>query len=548
MRWLLYIKIVCGNKKNLVLTHSNFYIFVFLVLKGDVVEMNETDKGKNNNDSNILENSMLNIDNPNYLKGKDFINRASIINNRPTRTSTVYELEGNPKNSKEVLKFIKTNKDSLGLHSISIVKEKNAEEGVEEDNKINNKDKNEENKNLKILIETYGEDADEFENKFNENKKNNNLNDLELKKVRELYAVDLGKDEKNAEVELTDYEQKVIKRLNSKKFWILKTMSKEAQVGFIDKLIKLANDKYNKQREKLFDRHSTSEYRYFLNLIFNSGCLTFDALVNLANFVSTREISPKNFTSTYEEVESCWNNYFADLGYRDMSGKRDRLRVMIGPEFQARLIAHYIKLFTYLKQQNGLNEEQRKKQYQDAIQIAKSEYSKTSREFWSSFLLYVVGASFLVTLAGLVVTALLSLSGFAALAPCVVLLVATLIGTGLKFRTDYKIWPWDWVYWWKDAKGNCLKVLQSDYMKSVLINGKTDKLDKEIRQTQTKEEIEMIENKNRERPNNNTSEIIMLKSMKMAEENIPAGGNEQPDSNAKSNIKNNPGDSVITKP
>ena len=173
MRWLLYIKIVCGNKKNLVLTHSNFYIFVFLVLKGDVVEMNETDKGKNNNDSNILENSMLNIDNPNYLKGKDFINRASIINNRPTRTSTVYELEGNPKNSKEVLKFIKTNKDSLGLHSISIVKEKNAEEGVEEDNKINNKDKNEENKNLKILIETCGKDANEFENKFNEWKKKN---------------------------------------------------------------------------------------------------------------------------------------------------------------------------------------------------------------------------------------------------------------------------------------------------------------------------------------------------------------------------------------
>ena len=168
MRWLLYIKIVCGNKKNLVFTNSDFYIFVFLVLKGDVVEMNENDKD--------LLSEEPNIDNPNYSKGKDFIDRASTINNRPTRTSTVYKLEVDPEKSKEVLKFIKTNKDSLGLHSISIVKENNGEEEDAEDNKINNKDENEENKNLKILIETYGEGADEFEKKFNENKKKNNLN------------------------------------------------------------------------------------------------------------------------------------------------------------------------------------------------------------------------------------------------------------------------------------------------------------------------------------------------------------------------------------
>lgn len=471
---------------------------MFFVLKGDVVEMKE------NNSRKILQ--INNINEENDPKDKDLIARISSAMDRETRMSTIFELSFNPEQEEVVTQFLRSNAGKLKIQSIRQINQLNNKENEDEEKDANNmkniidtnenKEKTnqdlmnvyEQNKCSKILIIVDQDDINGFKQNFSEQ-----MDNVDFKEVAEFNAIDLDRDKQVAELKLTSYERKLIKRLNSKKFWILKTMSKEEQVEFIDELIKLADDNYNKKREKLLERHSLPEYRYFLNLIFNSGCLTFDALSKLADFVSKCEISHESFTSVYEEGKTTWDNVLQDLGYRDISGKRDRLRVMIGPEFQAKIIAYHIKLFDYLRNNKKYDEKQLKKYYRTAIQIAKDEYSKASREFWSSFLLYVVGLSFLITLAGAIVTALVGLSGFAALAPCAVLLVTTLIKAGSKFHTDYKIWPWDWVYWWKDAKANCLKVLQSDYMQEVLIDGNTETLNKEIRNKEVKVKVKVKE-------------------------------------------------------
>ena len=515
MRWLLYIKIVCGNKKNLVLTHSDFYIFVFLVLKGDVVEMNENNKDPLSEEPNI--------DNPNYWKNenKALLGRVSDVFDRQTdrqtryssiKTSTVYKLKCGSQDVKQVSGLLAKCKDSR-ISRISVAnenKENHVDNTINKDEEKSNENEEEKedekekknpnngngNKNLVLLIEVDQEDAETFRSNFDQKKKEiKGLSDLNLEKDQELCTVDLGKDENDAKVELTPEDEKLIERIHAKKWHLLRTLTHDQQCNFINKLIELADDKYKKQREALLERHNLPEYRYWLNLIFNSGHLTFDALVKLADVVSKRQITENNFTSVLEICKSFWVNPFADLADRDISGKRDRLRVMITPEGQAIMVACHIKLFQYLINTKRYNGNQLAAVYDVAIQTLKDEYSKNNREFWFDFLFYVVGFSFLMTLAGAIVTALLGLSGFAALAPCAVLLVTTLLKTGATFHKDYGIFPWDWIYWWKDAKANCLKVLQSDYMKDVLIKGQTSELDKEIRQEERKIAV-AVEEKN----------------------------------------------------
>ena len=503
MRWLLYIKIVCGNKKNLVLTHGNFYIFVFLVLKGDVVAMEEKndiniEKAVQSNSGNILENRS-NIDDSNW-KGKDVIARVSNINNRPTRTSTVYELEVDPENSEKVLNFITTSKDSLGLHTISIVKENEKE--IEENENINNENKNnenniliqEKNKNLKILIEIYGEDAGKFKKKFDELKKENKLDSLELNKVQELYAVDLGKDKNDAQIKLTKHEENIIGKICGKKYWILKTLTKEEQVDFIGKLIQLADNKYKDQRKELLGNDNSAEYVHYLTLIFNSGYLTYDALTELNNYLHPKKIN-QNIGNLHDEIKAIWDNVFNELIYRDISGKRDRFKVMIDPLFQAKIIGYHIKLAEHLRSKQLLDDPENKEAfYNYIIQVAEREHSKTSKEFWSNFFLHVLAKSFVITFVGLIISALLSLSGLGILAVCAVLLVNSFMSAAFKFHADYKIFPWDWSYWWQNAKGNCLAQLKSLKMKKILLEGNTDALDAELSKSSKKEEDKLNSN------------------------------------------------------
>ncbi len=452
-----------GIKKNLVLTHVNIYIFVFFVLKGDVVEM--------------LEN-----------KGENDLN------------------------------------------------------SVNGENIINKKEKNN-------LLES------DFPN-FN----NHKFGMFNQMKPGEYSPVEPPK----PKIIFYDYERNVLNQIKAKKYWALKTLTKDQQISFINKLIELTEQGHEKQREQLIGTSKSDEYQYVLNLIFNSNYLTYDALVQLANCLYKREVSIK-YNNIHGELKSIWDSVFTDLTDRDICGKKDRSKVMITPAFKVEVIAALVKLFINLDDvglkklstaqrkknknastqpnineistasgvdtnlgnnkkdnndnnfviDNSNNNENvligslekaknknisqqdavRKTIYDYAVKVAEEKYSKLNKEFWSHFLLYVVGLSFLVSLAGAIVATLCSLSGFASFVAFAALLVTTLINTGSSFYRDYKIWPWDWVYWWKDARGQCMACLKSQYMQEVLLQGNTASLDKKLPR---EEEMNLIQNKEEE--------------------------------------------------
>lgn len=509
MRWLLYIKIVCGNKKNLVLTHVNFYIFVFLVLKGDVVEMDKKNVEEGGMESSLQKEIYSNESA--YLENKNLLGRFSeAFDDRKTRdssikTSTVYELKFNSKNVEKVLDLVKKCRSSA-VQRLSLVNKNNEENilnqkndsgnNIQEEENIN---KGEDNRNLVLSIEVDQKDAEQFNNDFNIKKVDVGLNNLSLETTQKLCTVDLGGDKKNAEVELTETDKKIINKLRREKYWILNMLTVNEQIDIIDKLVKLGKEDYKKQQKKIFGVVKPEEYRFFLDSVFNSNRLTWPALEKLNNFLHPREILSMDII---EESKSIWKNIFTQLDDRDISGKRDRMKVMIGPKFQAEIIGGYIKLAKHLRENGYFNndhdEKKKEKFYNYIIKNAERGYSKLNKEFWSSFLLYLVGLSFIVTLAGAIVTALLSLAGFASLAPFAVLLVSTLIVTGSKFYENYKMWPWDWVYWWKDARDKCLGSLKSEYMKEILLTGTTGTLNGQLpKNSQFAQQIEQIKDKDR---------------------------------------------------
>ena len=429
---------------------------------------------------NILDKSPSKID---YLKDENIIDRISSVCGRGTRTSTVYKISYNSKQENDVVDFFEQNKNSLNIKYV--YQEKQSEKNNEKNESIDSNNNNNINSEGKIFLIVDQNDGTALQDGLQNLSAPEELN-LNLTKVKTIVrsTSDGDVDKENKKVKLTKTEKKILDLIVGKKQWALKTLNKKEQVDFITKLIKLADDNNKEERLKLVGENNAKpdEYRYFLNLIFNTNYLTYDALIKLTNHLYKKEISLTDDTNLHLAIKSIWHSIYTDLSERDISGKRDRMKVMISPEYKAANISAHIKLAECLREKGLLNKPEDKKAfYNYVITFAKCDYSKLHAEFWLRFLLYVVGLSFLITLAGVIVTALLGLVGFSQLAACAVLLVSTLISTGSKFRTDYKIFPWDWVYWWKDAKANCLICLKDKYMEEVLCDGDTkETIDKEL--------------------------------------------------------------------
>ncbi len=441
-------------------------IFVFFVLKGEYAKMSLSNEENNKDSKNInfidLKDLKLNLENKTFdATGKNELDMETMV---------VYKINCNINQERELVDLLRNNNDLLKIRKIQIERNSN-EEGMDEKN-YNNPN------SVSVSLIVNVECADGFDNRFAEVVQGTEFAELEIKPGGRINELEFSTDKS---LKLSDYETKVLKDISLKKYYALMTLTRTQQIDFIDKLIKLAGKDYQKQREKIFGTSKPDEYRYVLNLIFNSNYLTYEALLQLANFLCQREIPAGSLINFASEIKNIWESIFTDLSQRDISGKRDRLKVMIGPEFHAINIAAHIKVYQSLKSRNYLQDENAKKEfYKYIIEVAEREYSKLNKEFWWHFLLYVVGLSFLVPLSGVIVTALLSLTGLESLVACMVLLVATLITTGFRFHSDYKIWPWDWVYWWKDAKSSCLACLKSQYMKDVFLNGNTATLDERL--------------------------------------------------------------------
>ncbi|MBQ9491830.1 MAG: hypothetical protein IJU86_03565 [Firmicutes bacterium] len=316
---------------------------------------------------------------------------------------------------------------------------------------------------------------------MDENNKNNNINF-------------------NAEAEFSALEIEIRTLVLTKKYWALKYLNEKEQVSFINKLIKLDKDGSKQQLTDIFGNQAEkNERRYWLNSIFTSGCLELQALIALNDYLNPIKFEGNDLHS---HLKFIWESYDIDLFLRDIVGKRDRFRVMITPQFISMIVGRHMKFAEFLKEKKLLNDEQFAQQiYIHVIKTAEDEYSKVKWEFWRSFLLYGVFQSFLISMVGVLIAALIGLTAFSSLSGFAVLLATTVTAFKFKFIYDFESFPWDWQCWWKKAKNDCLEELRSQKIKNLFLPIE-DKSKIEINKLDLNANDESLEEKDDQSPNN----------------------------------------------
>lgn len=312
-------------------------------------------------------------------------------------------------------------------------------------------------------------------------------------------------EKKNEEVEFSALEIEIRTLVLTKKYWALKYLNEKEQVSFINKLIKLDKDGSKEQLTNIFGNQAEkNERRYWLNSIFTSGCLELQALVVLNDYLNPIKFDGDDLHS---HLKLIWGSYDIDLFLRDIVGKRDRFRVMITPQFISMIVGRHMQFAKFCqdwlskKIQEEQNEQKAREIYDHVIDTAEDEYSKVKWEFWRSFLLYGVFQSFLISMVGVLIAALIGLTAFSSLSGFAVLLATTVTAFKFKFIYDFESFPWDWQCWWKKAKNDCLEELRSQKIKNLFLSTE-NKSKININKSNLNVNDELLEDKDDQSPNN----------------------------------------------